>query len=141
MTIKPKFPRFMMAILGALRPRELVEHFKIVIARPLRTQAGMPVLKGSSEVFRIVDDHTGSNHETLPRNRFLLHRGPFRLQWAVTPKLTMIAGRQLSIGEASGAKLPSNPTISCRNAVSSVPKSECGKKRLQIGLKKYFPGL
>src|SRR5258708_1971285 len=29
------------------------------------------------------------------------------LQWAVTPKLTMIAGRQLSIEGASGAKLPS----------------------------------
>ena len=29
------------------------------------------------------------------------------LQWAVTPKLTMIAGRQLSIEGASGTKLPS----------------------------------
>src|SRR5258707_9540006 len=29
------------------------------------------------------------------------------LRWAVTPKLTMIAGRQLSIEGASGAKLPS----------------------------------
>src|SRR5260370_13410769 len=28
-------------------------------------------------------------------------------RWAVTPKLTMIAGRQLSIGAASGVKPPS----------------------------------
>ncbi len=73
----------------------------------------MPVLQGPSEVFRIVDDHAASNHETLPRNRFLLHgcRSPrLRLgygnQWAVTPKLTMIAGRQLSIGDAFGVKVP-----------------------------------
>jgi len=43
-------------------------------------------------VFRIVDDRAASNHETLPRNRFLLHCDPFEPQWAVTPKLTMIAG-------------------------------------------------
>src|SRR5579864_732946 len=30
-----------------------------------------------------------------------------RRRWAVTPKLTMIAGQQLSIGAASGAKPPS----------------------------------
>ena len=33
------------------------------------------------------------------------------LQWAVTPKLTMIAGRQLSIEGASGTKLPSRSTV------------------------------
>ena len=49
-------------------------------------------------MFRIVDDQGASNHKTLPRNRFLLRRDPFRPQRAVTPKLTMIAGRQLSIG-------------------------------------------
>jgi hypothetical protein len=60
-----------------------------------------PFLGGPSEVFRIVDDHAASNHETLPRNRFLLHCHPFGRQWAVTPKLTMIAVRQLSIGALS----------------------------------------
>jgi hypothetical protein len=50
-----------------------VRKMKIAIAQPL-TQAGMPVLQqGPSEVFRIVDDRIASNHETLPRNRFLLH--------------------------------------------------------------------
>jgi hypothetical protein len=68
------------------------------------------VLQGPSEVFRIVDDLAASHHETLPRNRFLLHcdqpspaltLGAVRPQWAVTPKLTMIAGQQLSIGKLS----------------------------------------
>jgi hypothetical protein len=67
---------------------------KIATAQP-------PLTRGPSEVFRIVDDHAASNHETLPRNRFLLHCHPFGHQWAVTPKLTMIAGRQLSIGALS----------------------------------------
>jgi len=52
-------------------------------------------------MFRIVDDQTASSHKTLPRNRFLLHRNSFEPQWAVTPKLTMIDGRQLSIGALS----------------------------------------
>src|SRR3981081_2428431 len=56
-----------------------------------------PPLWGPSEVFRIVDEQPASTHETLPRNRFLLHRDTFGPQWAVPPKLTMIAGQQLSI--------------------------------------------
>jgi hypothetical protein len=34
----------------------------------------MPVLQGPSEVFRIVNDRACIKHETLPRNRFLLHQ-------------------------------------------------------------------
>ena len=57
-------------------------------------------------MFRIVK-HT-ITHETLPGIDSSLTVTPLvrGLQWAVTPKLTVIAGRQLSIGAASGAKLP-----------------------------------
>src|SRR5260370_38126272 len=47
------------------------------------------------------------------------------LQWAVTPKLTMIAGRQLSIGAASGAKPPSR--LQNNRGVYGFSGSECGK--------------
>jgi hypothetical protein len=78
-----------------------VSEIEIAIAQPPETQAGMPVLQGPSEVFRIVDDQNCTKHETLPRNRFLLHCDRFGPQWAATPKLAMIAGRQLSIGALS----------------------------------------
>ena len=71
------------------------------------------VLKGAERGVSNRDDQARIKHETLPRNRFLLHgcRPPrLRLgydnQWAVTPKLTMIAGQQLSIGDAFGVKAP-----------------------------------
>ena len=43
-----------------------LSEMKIAIAQPLIRQARMPVLRGPSEVLRIVDDRTASNHETLP---------------------------------------------------------------------------
>jgi hypothetical protein len=73
---------------------------KIAIAQPQNTGRNA-CATGPSEVFRIVDDLEASHHETLPRNRFLLHCDPFEPQRAVTPKLTMIAGQQLSIGALS----------------------------------------
>ena len=90
-----------------------------------KTQARMPVLQGPSEVFRIVDDLAASNHKTLPRNRFLLHWNPFEPQWAVTPKLTMIAGQQLSIGALSVRKRPSrfNSSRGCQRG--SLEKRLC----------------
>jgi hypothetical protein len=58
----------------------------------------MPVLQGPSEVFRIVkiniDLHETSATESIPDSRSPLWGN----QWAVTPKLTMIAGQQFSIG-------------------------------------------
>jgi hypothetical protein len=78
----------------------MVLKLKIVIAQPQNTGRNA-CATGPSEVFRIVDDRDCIKHETLPRNRLLLHCDPFEPQWAVTPKLTMIAGQQLSIGELS----------------------------------------
>jgi len=60
-------------------------------------------------MFRIVDDQNASNHKTLPGidSCFTVAKLPLayawgcKLQWAVTPKLTMIDGRQLSIGKLS----------------------------------------
>ena len=71
----------------------MVRKVKIVIAQPL-------LQRGPSEVFRIVDvDDTLSTPTKLCHgidSCFTVAR--LRPQWAVTPKLTMIAGRQLSIG-------------------------------------------
>jgi hypothetical protein len=58
--------------LDTLRLWRGCQKFEIAIAQP-QTQAGVPVLQGPSEVFRIVDDLAASSHETLPRNQFLLH--------------------------------------------------------------------
>src|SRR5437016_11552855 len=75
--------------------------------------------EGSNGVFRSVgSSDTLSPYETLPgidsrSDQLTLGQGSQDaslsegLQWAVTPKLTMIAGRQLSIEGASGTKLPS----------------------------------
>jgi hypothetical protein len=70
---------------------------KIVIAQS-------PFLGGPSEVFRIVDDQTASNTKLCHGiDSCFTETSPVWVlaQWAVTPKLTMIAGRQLSIGELS----------------------------------------
>jgi hypothetical protein len=79
----------------------LSENEKIVIARPLRTQARMPVLPGTERSVsnRVLSNDILSNN---PRNSATesipAALTPFWGQWAVTPKLTMIAGQQLSIG-------------------------------------------
>src|SRR6266568_9429270 len=76
-------------------------------ARGVSIRRGQPILCRPTKLCQ----------ESIPAHR---HPGPLTLrqdsqdaslseglQWAVTPKLTMIAGRQLSIEGASGAKLPS----------------------------------
>jgi hypothetical protein len=72
-----------------------LSEMKIAIAQP-------PCQGGPSEVFRIVDDQyvhqtRNSATESIPASLrpFWSHK------WAVTPKLTMIDGRQLSIGKLS----------------------------------------
>jgi hypothetical protein len=59
------------------------------------------VLQGPSEVFRIVDDHAASNTKLCHGIDSCFTATPSGHKWAVTPKLTMIAGRQLSIGALS----------------------------------------
>jgi hypothetical protein len=67
--------------LDTLRLQRGCQKIKIATAQP-------PFTRGPSEVFRIVDDHAGSSHKTLPRNRFLLHC------------------RQLPLADAWGCKAP-----------------------------------
>jgi hypothetical protein len=90
-------PNFLLKRIDTLPPQRGYQKIEIATAQPQNTGTNA-CATGPSEVFRIVDDRYCIKHETLPRNRFLLHRNPFGPQWAVTPKLTMIAGRQLSIG-------------------------------------------
>src|SRR5216683_291273 len=88
----------------------------VATARPLLlrgAERGVSIRRGHSILCR----PTKLCQESIPAHR---HPDPLTLgqdtqdaslseglQWAVTPKLTMIAGRQLSIEGASGAKLPS----------------------------------
>jgi len=88
----------------------------VATARPLLlggAERGVSIRRGHPILCR----PTKLCQESIPAHR---HPGPLTLgqdsqdaslseglQWAVTPKLTMIAGRQLSIEGASGAKLPS----------------------------------
>src|SRR5437899_6937649 len=88
----------------------------VATARPLYlrgAERGVSIRRGHPILCR----PTKLCQESIPAHR---HPGPLTLgqvsqdaslseglQWAVTPKLTMIAGRQLSIEGASGAKLPS----------------------------------
>src|ERR1700731_1291549 len=90
----------------------------------------MPVVQGPSEVFRIVDDRDCIKHETLPWNRFLLHGHHCDgNQWAVTPKLTMIAGAgNFPSGSSRCESFLFNPTIADEGA-----ESECGKGRKMRG--------
>jgi hypothetical protein len=59
------------------------------------------MVQGPSEVFRIVDDRTASNTTLCHGIDSCFTETLLGPQWAVTPKLTMIAGQQLSIGELS----------------------------------------
>ena len=97
-----------------LRKNDKLKH--VATARPLLlrgAERGVSIRRGHPILCR----PTKLCQESIPAHR---HPGPLTLgqdsqdaslseglQWAVTPKLTMIAGRQLSIGDASGAKLPS----------------------------------
>src|SRR6266567_7073037 len=88
----------------------------VATARPLLlggAERGVSIRRGHPILCR----PTKLCQESIPARR---HRDPLTLgqdsqnaslseglQWAVTPKLTMIAGRQLPIEGASGAKLPS----------------------------------
>ena len=58
------------------------------------------MLQGPSEVFRIVKiyDTLSTTTKLCPGIDSCFTDAVLRRQWAVTPKLTMIAGRQLSIG-------------------------------------------
>src|SRR5207247_5338008 len=97
-----------------LRKNDKLKH--VATARPLLlrgVERGVSIRRGHPILCR----PTKLCQESIPAHR---HPGPLTLgqdsqdanlskglQWAVTPKLTMIAGRQLSIEGASGAKLPS----------------------------------
>ena len=97
-----------------LRKNDKLKH--VATARPLYlrgVERGVSIRRGHPILCR----PTKLCQESIPAHR---HPDPLTLsqesqdvslseglQWAVTPKLTMIAGRQLSIEDASGAKLPS----------------------------------